>query len=329
MSVTLSVSEREEIMKLLNDEQKSYLNERLKRGRKTVFANTLAMDKGLYLPDGASDEEIELLLDEWILEDYIDHEVVSADHPCECGRPLRYEYIVRHLQTNERRSFGVNHFEEHTGLSPDIVKAIMKGFQKIDYELDEVLSKLKNNWTRDDTIQDLPHELEMPHDILQHLHLKLPLLERQKERLNKILSDYQDNTFYNDNFKHEENQTQPTQVNEFDHIHNPASDYTQAKLSLFDDQPVQNPSDEEIILDAAAYILSNEYKDAILSYLDEGVESARLICELLIKNQNAPRERYISNKPRIYYSVCLFLDNLIISEQLELHSHDTIDRIYK
>jgi hypothetical protein len=65
-------------------------------------------------------------------------------------------------------------------------------------------------------------------------------------------------------------------------------------------------------------------------YLEEGVTSVRIICELLIKKHSLPNERYITNKPKIYPYVCVFLENLIIKEKarlLEVKGHN--DRLYE
>ena len=68
-----------------------------------------------------------------------DNGFINPDTPCECGRPLRYQYIVEHKPTNEARRFGITHFEGHTGVSASIINEIKKGFNSIDYEQDELL----------------------------------------------------------------------------------------------------------------------------------------------------------------------------------------------
>ncbi|MEW4237181.1 hypothetical protein Q0N71_31115 [Bacillus thuringiensis] len=94
----------------LSDEQQEYLRNFLKRGNQTVFSSMLARLKG-----GESEEDAEHISTQWMFIDYIDAGKVSKDHPCECGRPLRYQYIVKNLVTNKILKFSKDHFEKHTG----------------------------------------------------------------------------------------------------------------------------------------------------------------------------------------------------------------------
>ena len=139
MKITLNKEEKDLILNSLTPEQKEFIQHHAKKGKKTAFANVLAKDKGIVIPDHVSPEEAELLLDEWILVDYIDNGFINPETPCECGRPLRYQYIVEHKPTNETRRFGITHFEEHTRVSALIINEIKKGFNSIDYEQDELL----------------------------------------------------------------------------------------------------------------------------------------------------------------------------------------------
>ena len=104
------------ILAALTEKQKNFLEQHVKRGKKTAFANVMALDKGIVLPNHATDAEIQSILDEWVLIEYIDNGKSNANTPCECGRPLRYQYIVQHQTTKETRRFGITHFAEHTGL---------------------------------------------------------------------------------------------------------------------------------------------------------------------------------------------------------------------
>ncbi|MEH7075144.1 hypothetical protein [Neobacillus drentensis] len=69
----LDVKESDELLNLLCLEQKEFIEFYVKRGKKTAFANVMAADKGIVLPDSATVEEMERLIDEWVLEDYIDN----------------------------------------------------------------------------------------------------------------------------------------------------------------------------------------------------------------------------------------------------------------
>ena len=133
-SAKLKQEERDDLYRLLSSEQKEFVKHHVKRGKKTKFANVMAEMKGAFLPEETEVEEIERFVDDWILDNYIDNGEVSPDTPCECGRPLRYQFIIKHIKTGEMLRLGKTHFREHTNFSPDIVRKIIQGFYEIDYE---------------------------------------------------------------------------------------------------------------------------------------------------------------------------------------------------
>lgn len=70
------------------------------------------------------------------------------------------------------KKFGITHFEEHTGIPPELAKEILKGFERIDYELDEILWKLSNEWNLSkEGIEYIPANIELPADIQAHYKL--------------------------------------------------------------------------------------------------------------------------------------------------------------
>jgi len=314
----LDVKESDELLNLLSPEQKEFIEFYAKRGKKTAFANVMAADKGMVLPDSATVEEMEQLIDEWILEDYIDNGFRNPDTPCECGKPLRYQYIVRHMSTNQIRRFGITHFEEHTGLSASLVAAIKKGFTQIDYERDELLSKIQDGWSLSDHVPSLPNDLKIAKDIQQHLDANVPLLERQLNRLKRDIRGYQEKierttvsgfTTFNDNFKSVAEEKYEDQ----------------GSLDLFEEMIQEVPFKVPFVK-----IGKTRFYDAINGYLDEGVSSARIICELLIKHNGAEKTRYITGKPRIYVEVCQYLEQLVHEGKIELiELNGKEDRIYQ
>lgn len=121
LGIHLTQDERDELLQHLDERQRTFINEYLKRGRKTVFANVLAKGKGGDVPD----EDVEQVASQWELIDYIDAGPGWRKKPqlfCECGRPLRYQYVVLNKETSEVKKFGINHFEEHVGIPPHLVK---------------------------------------------------------------------------------------------------------------------------------------------------------------------------------------------------------------
>jgi len=60
--------------------------------------------------------------------------------------------------------------------------------------------------------------------------------------------------------------------------------------------------------------------------LRSGARSARVICELLIKEHGAPDSRFLTNKPHIYYAVCLYIEKTNPDARIEKEGND--DRTY-
>jgi len=323
MKEILTKEERDDYLKNLAREQKDFLHNHVRRGKKTIFANLMAKDKGIVLPENTDSAEIEHLLEEWVLVDYIDNGFVNQETPCECGRPLRYQYIVKHNRSNEMRTFGINHFEEHTGLPADIVKNIKSGFQTIDYEMDELLVKLHHHWSLENEFPSIPKDFTFPNDMKKHLDANVPLLNRQIHRLK------QHAVSFDIGFEIPRNkETEKEKVSNF----SPLETFYEAKepdpINLFSEEEMPSPKNEK---DLQTYVLPNEYRDAVIKYLEEGVSSARVICELLIKNNGAPVDRYTySERPKIYVAVCFYLDLLVTrSRAKHIGARDLDDRYYE
>jgi hypothetical protein len=321
MNLILNAEERETLLSLLTDQQRTFIMDHVKRGKKTTFANEMARDKGLVLPNDASIEDIEMLLDEWVLEDFIDNGFINPDTPCECGRPLRYQYIVRHKSTNETRRFGITHFEEHTGIPAEIVNAIKKGFSAIDYEMDELLSKIKSNWSLADANLLIPDGFIFPKEMSNHLDNHVPLLDRQIQNLRKLVSDFRDKR---EPIKQEASEIKKEFKWDFDSMIE--EDQVSFELDLFEENMTKTLEKNESL---PINNLSGPIKDKILEYL-KTVSSTRVICELLIKNNIVSNQRYLTGKPKIYPHVCLFLEGLVSLGKLNLeekNGHE--DRFYK
>lgn len=191
MNYYLSKFERDKIFATMTPVQQAYLIDELKRGKRTAFANILARDKGDVITPKMTLEEVEASLGEWRLLDFIDagpgYKQIKPPFKCQCGKVLRYQYVIEHQSTKEVRKFGIVHFEEHTGFPPRTIKEITHGFEKIDYELDEILTKYAQNWTLP---LDLPDGFMLPDDIIKLIGLRLPLLDRQVAKLSVKIREY-------------------------------------------------------------------------------------------------------------------------------------------
>lgn len=186
----VSNDELKRIYLSLTDEQKHVLDEHVRRGMKTKWLNAWAKKFGNVLTEEdllCPEKAIESL--EWILLDFEDNLIVDGSLRCECNRPLRYRYTIANKSTGQIFKLGTVHFEQHTGLSPDIASLIITGQKEIDLEKDEILTKVKNGWKMPFLI---PMDFNIPNDMEDQINVKLPLLERQEKRLQVLLNKYQE-----------------------------------------------------------------------------------------------------------------------------------------
>jgi hypothetical protein len=299
----LSIEERDATLKGLSVEQQEFLTKQLVRRRRTVFANAMVSQKGHHIPDDADPDEIESLLSEWVYTGYIDGGKVTPDLRCECGRPLRYQHQVKHKTVGEIKKFGIEHLKEHLGIDAGIVAVIKRGFDAIDYELDELLIKQNEGWQID---PDLLQVKDMPPDIMKHLKCGLPLLETQLKRLKQARVHQQIRKIdialvtLQPPTKETKKNAKPYDLFSFmDHEHK--KEY----VPLFE--------------------LSGYLQGPVLSHLKNGVRSARILCELLILENHASDARYITGKPHIYVSVCKYIESLT---NVIIFSASTDDRYY-
>ena len=167
----------------LNDSQRTFLDDYVKRGRKTKWLNILAAYKGIVIPetdDLSSLDETQAALLKWELIEVEDAGTVSKDLRCECGKALRYRYTVRHSESGVMYHLGSEHLEQYTNLDAETVRAVVKGLKRIDLERDELLDKVLDQWAMP---LKLHPKLPIPKDVAEQLALGLPLLERQLKLL--------------------------------------------------------------------------------------------------------------------------------------------------
>ena len=290
MKEVFSFKERDKKLSALSNEQQLYIKEYITQRKKSRFANIMANFKGQVLPKYASDIEIEEILDGWMLADYIDNGTVNSDTRCECGAPLRYQYIVKHTRTHEVKRLGIEHFKEHTNFSPELIKLIKKGLTEIDYELDELLLKIDMKWLNDEQIREYPQKV--PNDIQKHLQQKLPLLNRHINRLSAIIDDERKKEFFSSDTRKKEEQT-----------------------SLFEADPVQDqksPTD-----------LTEEEQAILLAYVKSGISDSLYLTQILIDEHGANKATYeYTGRPKLFAVVTIFLsdkarEGLLIEEQIE------------
>ena len=185
----LSKKHLEETMSVLTEEQKDYLENRLKIRRKSEWLQILATYKGVDITNDMNVDEIEDKIDDWILIDCLDGGYKRKPYKCDCGQPLRFQYIIQNKKEGEVRKLGVNCFEKYLSLPASVIKDVKSGMYNIDLERDEILSKLHQKVFF--PLSNYLH-LKIPPHIVEQYELGLPLLDRQIQLVEKLNVSYKE-----------------------------------------------------------------------------------------------------------------------------------------
>ena len=184
----LSKAEVHRYMSFLSKEQQEYLLNATKQSKKSKWLEVLARRKGYEIKAEMTVEEMESLIDDWILIEILDSGYGNRDYRCICGAPLRYQYIVHNKKLQETYGLGKTCFENHTNLPADVVSDILGGFHKIDLERDEILYKVASNQYTDFTVyQDID---SIPESIRSQAEIGLPLIDKQLSLLQQLRQEY-------------------------------------------------------------------------------------------------------------------------------------------
>lgn len=176
-----------QVEEFLLEKQTVCLGVFMERGRKRAFEEVL----GRYKSKDSNGQ----IADEWEFIHYEDagkHWRKNSSLYCECGRKLRYQYILKNKTTGLIKSFGLNHLTEHTGIQPEYARQIVKKLSNLERERSEIVNKWINHWTLgSEGITKLPAENKIPDDISWHLLHKVPLLEKQLDQLREVIREEQ------------------------------------------------------------------------------------------------------------------------------------------
>lgn len=173
----------EEIMESLNDAQRRFIHEKSKQDKKSRWLESLARFKGVVVDSETDWDEIIQQINDWVLIDVLDGGRNSRPYQCECGKSLRFQYIVHHMGKGITYKLGVTCFENYTQLPPGVLKDIQDGFYHIDLERDEILAKFQHG----EHFNLTPYlHLNIPEDIKTQVALGLPLSDRQIAKIEAL-----------------------------------------------------------------------------------------------------------------------------------------------
>lgn len=183
----LSADEREQLLSILTVEQRDILENELKRGRKTVFENFMRDEKitAIKLADEIKLEEDEMNVVDWRISDYVDFGPGNLHGLCACNRRLRYMFTVEHQITGKKIQYGKDHLSTFLNIEVKDIDGFVNELDDIDHELDELLWKVKEDQYFHEYYERLPDKTVVSKDIIMHIEVKVPLLDRQINRLNR------------------------------------------------------------------------------------------------------------------------------------------------
>ena len=124
----LTIKERLEIYKRLTKPQRNLLDAHRKYLVRSEFI------KDSYL--SASDWEF---MDLKIDEKYPESHKKELMLYCECGRRLKYQYLVKSKATGKIMGLGIQHFKDHLNIPHQVASEIVQRLNNVDFALDELL----------------------------------------------------------------------------------------------------------------------------------------------------------------------------------------------
>ena len=185
----LSRKQLETTMDVLTEDQRNFLEHKLKIRKKSQWLQILAQYKGVHITNEMSTEEIEERIDDWILIDYLDGGYKKRPYKCDCGQSLRFQYIIQNKKEGEVRKLGVHCFEKYLSLPASVIKDVKSGMYDINLERDEILTKLHKNLFF--PLSRYLH-LHLPSDIIEQYEIGLPLTDVQIHFVERINERYQE-----------------------------------------------------------------------------------------------------------------------------------------
>ncbi len=127
----LTLKERVKYLHLLSDEQIQFLNSLGRYRLLEIFEQNNFLSGSNWK-----------FIDYNVSKNYLDKEKDEQHRLfCNCGREIKYQYIVKSIDTSQELSFGITHFVEHFSLPKKAAKEIYQQINLINLRIDEILTK--------------------------------------------------------------------------------------------------------------------------------------------------------------------------------------------
>lgn len=302
----LSQNERNHLLSLVTEEQRHFLQKKLKRGRETIFGNFMLSEKVSAIK---SADEIELLEDEqdvvdWKIIKYHDYGLRNRQGKCSCGRALRYEFIVQHSTTKKSITYGKVHLADFLNLQVRDIDDVVNGLRIIDNELDELLNKIKREDYGYEILDALSDKIKLPKGIQEHVEFHIPLLNGQIRRLAKIIQDKEEEE--NLNRRKALLKEQLKERKEQFATYQKANQLIKARFEL---EAKEQQAKEQKIIEAVneGLPLKATLGEIAYSFIKTGLTSATEISHIIRNNYNVDKRisSGLMRRPYIYMDVVL------------------------
>ncbi len=345
----LSIEEREKTLSLLITEQREFLENELKRGRRTIFENAMRDEKisAIKSVDTALEEDEKDVLD-WMITDFIDFGLGNLDGQCACGRKLRYQFTVEHQKTGKTIQYGKDHLSTFLNIDVRDIDGVINELDKFDQELDELLWKINENEYGYEHYEKLPDKTVVSKSILKHIEVNVPLLDRQIQRLKryferqmeaiieeklKIQRELEINKRQQDKERIEKLLKDKKQIEDMLEAERKAQREVELKRIQQENEYKEKQLLEKKHHDAASVEATKElvgygakFEEIAYSLVLNGVHSAVEISQIMLNNFGVDKRISIStlSRPYIYFDVLVSLrkqvdmGNLIMDESSDI-----------
>lgn len=129
--VTLTVQQRNAILKSLTEEQVEAL------GEFTRYAMLSKFHTGHYLKS-TDWKFVGMNIDPWYLRE---HSHQGENLYCDCGRRLKNQFILRSRSTGRRLQLGITHFQQHASIPQKVAREIQAGINEVHLYMDVILKE--------------------------------------------------------------------------------------------------------------------------------------------------------------------------------------------
>ncbi|RIM90968.1 hypothetical protein BU104_12610 [Staphylococcus xylosus] len=127
MKTTINKQHRKSLLNNLTENQRNVLRKHYKANQNNDLFNTMYNNSDDW-------EFVDLIIDE----DYNSSDSHNSLY-CECGRKLKYQYVLYSKEKSKNIKLGITHFTEHTNIPQNVANQVKSNLFKIDSWLDDIL----------------------------------------------------------------------------------------------------------------------------------------------------------------------------------------------